>query len=143
MAALGFAVLAAVALTRVQDQGGLIARVRPEPRIAPPPAGSQVLAASDAEAHLVAALERQVSSLSTELAGLNTALEAMSPLPEQTEFFIPLDPASISGLRYEKSGVSPLVDLYLSQVTEAEADTLLTGWSPNALGIEAGPALHA
>ena len=144
MAWLGLAGLAVLLLARLPSQDAWAQRtIHPQPRFGPPPAGSVTLVTSDAEGHLLAALERQVSALSDELTDLRSALEAMSPLPEQTEFFVPLDPAAIDAPRVTPTGVSPLVDLYLAELAEAEADALMDGWSPSALGLETGPALHA
>jgi hypothetical protein len=131
MATLG---LAAFAMALVLRPSGLMRpdAARPEPRFAPPPAGSFLNAEADAEGHLLAALERKVTALSDDLSGLRSTLEAMAPLPDQDEFFIPIEMASIERREPIATGVSPLVDLYLSDLAQAESQARLIGWAPTS-----------
>jgi len=78
----------------------------------------------------MAALERQLSTLSEDIAGLRLSLEAMSPLPDQDEFYIPIELANLEGDPVFASGVSPLVDLYLSERHRADTAKLMAEWSP-------------
>jgi hypothetical protein len=103
---------------------------RPDPIFSLPPAGAFLLTPADAEAHILAALERHLASLSDDIAGLRLSLEAMSPLPDQDEFYIPIDPANLEGEPVFHSGVSPLVDLYLSERDRADTAKLMAEWSP-------------
>ena len=102
----------------------------PDPLSAPPPTGALLLPYATAEAHIVVALERQMSRLGEEIAGLCLSLEAMSPLPDQDEFYIPVDPDHHYGEPVFDSGVSPLVDLYLSERDRADTARLMAEWSP-------------
>lgn len=81
----------------------------------------------------MAALERQLATLSNDIAGLRLSLEAMSPLPDQDEFYIPVDPAHLEGEPVFNSGVSPLVDLYLSERDRVDTARLMAEWSPSLI----------
>jgi hypothetical protein len=65
---------------------------RPEPRIGEPPA-----AVTLTEEERVRALEGQVAALNAELAALRKALDVMGPLPEPSDFFIPVSSSDLAG----------------------------------------------
>jgi hypothetical protein len=129
---LGLGALMAAVFVPLPASGSASRRLaaRPDPLFSVPPAGAFLLPSADAEAHIMAALERQLSTLSDDIAGLRLSLEAMSPLPDQDEFYIPIDPANLDGEPVFDSGVSPLVDLYLSERDRADTAKLMAEWSP-------------
>jgi len=131
MVSLGLAACVAAVFAPLTANASAALRLaeRPEPVVAPPPAGAFLLSSADADAHIMAALERQLSTLSDDIAGLRITLEMMSPLPDQDEFYIPVDPAHLEGEPVFESGVSPLVDLYLSERDRAETAKLMAEWS--------------
>jgi hypothetical protein len=82
--------LGLAACVRLAPMVGLPSRA--EPRIGEPSAAGEVT-----EQDRVLALEGQVEALNAELAALRKALVVMGPLPEPSDFFIPVASADIAG----------------------------------------------
>lgn len=118
IAALGVVAFAMAACARTQAANNALAF---EPRVGEPPKTRDMtysnLTGAEVEAAHVERMAEQLDRMSAEIAMVRAALKAMGPLPEQSEFFIPVDMREI-----EKPLESPfkLADLY----ADASASTL-------------------
>lgn len=95
IATLSLAAFAAAAFARLRDIGSIAseAEVRRDPYILVASASpwAPVRSADDS----LAALDRQLQMVSEDIAALRHSLELMSPLPAQSDFFIPVEPLKL------------------------------------------------
>lgn len=121
IAVLGVVAFAMAACARTQ---GMNPMSWGEPRVGEPPKSGDMIyskmSAEEVEAAHVERLSKRLDEMTAEISLVREALKAMGPLPEQTEFFIPVDMRDI-----EKPLESPfkLADLY------ADAPVLQNGKS--------------
>lgn len=92
IAALGVVAFAMAACARTQAVNNALAF---EPRVGEPPKSRDMsygnLSSEEVEAAHVERLAKRLDEMTAEIAMVREALKAMGPLPEQAEFFIPID----------------------------------------------------